>query len=102
MRLDGEIVSAESATAIFDKKYEDAERELETATELLKNTKEALIKAQEEGQVLKDDNAKEMAEHHDIRVGIHSTLFQYRSSIDVHRRPNNAGSTNRSRVSIWR
>lgn len=65
-------------TATFDKKYEDAERELETATELLNNTKEALTKAQEEGQVLKDDNAKEMAEHHDIKVSIHATLFQYR------------------------
>lgn len=74
-RLDGEIASAESATAVFDKKYEDAERELETATELLNNTKEALSKAQEEGQVLKDANAKEMAEHHDIRVSLHATLF---------------------------
>lgn len=73
-RLDGEIASAESATVTFDKKYEDAERELETATELLNSTKEALSKAQEEGQVLKDANAKDMAEHHDIRVSLHAAL----------------------------
>lgn len=73
-RLDGEIASAEAATATFDKKYADAERELETATELLNSTKEALSKAEEEGQALKDANAKDMAEHHDIRVSLHTTL----------------------------
>lgn len=73
-RLDGEIASAEAATANFDKKYEDAERELETATGLLNSTKEALSKAQEEGQALKDASAKDMVEHHDIRVSLHAIL----------------------------
>ncbi|EEA19748.1 Structural maintenance of chromosomes protein 6 [Talaromyces marneffei ATCC 18224] len=67
-KLDGQIASAESATAIFDRKYEEAERELETATELLNSTKEALSKAQDESQVLKDANAQDMAEHHDIKA----------------------------------
>jgi predicted nucleic acid-binding Zn-ribbon protein len=76
-KLDGQIASEESATATFDKKYEDAERELEVATELLNNTKEALSKAKDEKQVLQDNSAKDMAEHHDIKVSLRTTPFKF-------------------------
>lgn len=76
-KLDGQIASAESGTVTFDKKYEDAERELEVATELLNNTKEALSKAEDEKQVLQDNSAKDMAEHHDIKVSLRTTPFKF-------------------------
>ncbi|EED14151.1 DNA repair protein Rad18, putative [Talaromyces stipitatus ATCC 10500] len=84
-KLDGQIAFAESETAIFDRKYEEAQRELETATELLNNTKEALSKAEEERNVLKEANAKEMAEHHNVRAEqrrIHESVKTLDSQIE--------------------
>lgn len=66
--IDGRIVSAQLETTTLDAKFEEAQREQETAREVLANTKEALNRAQEERKEIQALNEKEMSEHHDIQV----------------------------------